>query len=243
MNIKSQNISNLISLWETVGSAFQNIIRHNGFSYCYITGSEWPNRLWFDKDEPLKETIKAAVEITHSSPVPLFVTYWGGNSNTFQIAMEALAFIKKAEQIGMSLRLEQEYKSLHRIRLQRVSKENEANLWAEIYSQSFGYTISAATLINTKDAISYYLIYMGKQLIGTVITHHTKNTIGIHGMGILPQFRKQGFAEEAMATLLNMAFHNNIPWATLQSSAMGKRLYMNMGFTEDFSMTTYGQYT
>lgn len=239
MDINKVNINNLVSLWETVGDSFQNMTGGKGFSYCQVPGSEWPNRLWFHGEGYKKETLKAAIETVRSTSVPLSVSYWGKESDTFQSAMEAEGFVKKSGQIGMSLRLEQEFKSLGRIRLRRVDSEHDARLWSEIYPKSFGYTISAATLLKTKGSILYYLIYLDEHPIGTVIVYPTENVIGIHGLSILPQFRKQGFAEETMGILINNALHHNIKWATLQSSSMGKNMYLKLGFTEDFLMTTY----
>ncbi len=239
MDINKVNINNLVSLWETVGDSFQKGTNGKGFSYCQVVGSEWPNRLWFHGENHKKETLKAAIERVRSSSVPLSVSYWGKESDTFQSDMEAAGFVKKTEQIGMSLRLERELESPGRIRLRRVASERDARIWAEIYPKSFGYIISATTLLKTMASIPFYLIYLDEQPIGTAIAYPTENVIGIHGLGILPQFRKQGFAEEAMGILLNNALHRNVQWATLQSSSMGKNMYLKLGFTEDFLMMTY----
>ncbi|WP_439490142.1 GNAT family N-acetyltransferase [Algoriphagus sp.] len=239
MDINKVNINNLVSLWESVGDSFQITRSGKGFSYCQVVGSEWPNRLWFHGEDPKKETMKAAIEIVRESSVSLSVSYWGKESDTFESGMEAEGFVKKSEQIGMSLRLERELESLGRIRLRRVDSESDARLWSEIYPKSFGYAISATILLKTMVNIPFYLIYLDGQPIGTVIAYPTENAIGIHGLGILPQFRKQGFAEEAMGILLNNALHHNVQWATLQSSSMGKNMYLKLGFTEDFLMMTY----
>lgn len=239
MDIKKENINNLVSLWETVGDSIQKTTSEKGFSYCQVSGSEWPNRLWFHEDGKKKETLKAAIETVRGTSIPLSVCYWGKESDTFQSVMEAAGFVKKSEQIGMSLRLEQEFESPGRIRLRSVASERDARIWAEIYPKNFGYAISATTLLKTGSSIPFYLIYLEGQPIGTAIAYPTENVIGIHGLGILPQFRKQGFAEEAMGILVNNALHYNIKWATLQSSSMGKNMYLKLGFTEDFLMMTY----
>jgi hypothetical protein len=254
------NINNLISLWKTVAQAFQNYIEQKSFSYCYILDSEWPNRIWLnesnlsinsqprfytikqilDDDENIKEKVfQKIVEVIKDSKIPLSLSYWSDFENTQHSTIEKFGLVKKSEQIGMSLVFGQKFESINRISLKRIDNENEAILWSNIYPKSFGYKISSEILMRTKQPISYYLVYLGQKLIGTVITYETRSVIGIHGLGIIPEFRKQGFAEEVMVLLINGAIDKKIKSATLQSSKLGKNIYLKMGFKADFLMTNY----
>lgn len=245
---QKHNINNLISLWKTVAQAFQNYIEQKSFSYCSIPDSEWPNRIWLnetikqvlDTDENIKEKVfQTIVEVIKDSKIPLSLSYWSDFENTQHAIIEKMGLVKKSEQIGMSLVFDQKFESIKRISLKRIDNENEAMLWSDIYPQSFGYKISSEILMRTKQPISYYLVYLGQKPIGTAITYETGSVIGIHGLGIIPEFRKQGFAEEVMVLLINGAIDKKIKSATLQSSKLGKNIYLKMGFKEDFLMTNY----
>ena len=54
--------------------------------------------------------------------------------------------------------------------------------------------------------------------------------------------RKRGFAEETMAYILNKAIDNQVEYAYLQASELGKNIYLNMGFVMDFIMRNYIKY-
>jgi predicted acetyltransferase len=99
--------------------------------------------------------------------------------------------------------------------------------------------ISAKTLKTTMDQIDYFLIYHDHIPIGTVITLNTNYVVGIHGMGILPSYRKQGFAKEVLLEFLNRAVEQKRTMATLQASTMGKAIYKSIGFREDFLLRNY----
>ncbi len=64
--------------------------------------------------------------------------------------------------------------------------------------------------------------------------------IGIHSMGIIPEMRGKGFAEQMMRTILNQAVEQGFERATLQASSMGKGLYLKLDFEQQFAMSNYG---
>jgi len=153
---------------------------------------------------------------------------------------ESDGLVLKSEQVGMSLVVsKKEYPSNRRIKLHKITSPAQPLLWEKLYPQSFGYVISAETVKYTMDHINYFLIYHNENPIGTVLTFTTNSVVGIHGMGIIPSFRKQGFAKEVMLELLNNAAKENILLATLQASSMGKSVYKDIGFSEDFLVRNY----
>lgn len=231
-----KNIANLISVWKTAGNAFNQYFKIKELEYCKIQGSEWPNRIWFN-EVPSEKILTTLTEIIDNSSVPLSVTHLDNFKSS--LLFERFGFAVKSQQTGMSLQLRTAFNNSEDIQLKRVIDDQQATLWTELYPQSFGYNISADILIKTKEQISFYLIYKNQEPVGTIITHITDKVLGVHGLGILPQFRKQGLAEEVMAVVINQAISENIQLVTLQSSAMGKGIYKKMGFSEDFLMTSY----
>lgn len=232
-----ENIHNLTSLWKSVGKISGKFIQGRGFSYSIIPRSDWPNRIWLP-EKANESSLLAISEVMKHSSTPLILSHWTYPNDSLP-ELGQYAFIKKSEQIGMSLLLEQEFSHQNRIRLERVISREQALIWEVLYPQSFGYRISLDSQLMDQEQISFFIIYLAIQPVGTVFTLATDHNIGIHGLGIIPGFRKQGFAEEVMAHILNKASRDGKQKALLQSSAMGKNIYLKLGFSEDFVMTNY----
>ncbi|NLR56882.1 GNAT family N-acetyltransferase [Chitinophaga polysaccharea] len=236
--VTEKNIHNLTSLWTLAGNAAGQYFQQAGFNYCLVPGSEWPNRIWLNNPADT-DTIRTIADVIKNAPVPLTVSYWGHTQQNLHPVFEQLGFSIKSEQTGMSLKLEKAYEQLNRLNLVRVTTPEQAAAWDALYPLSFGYRIAADILNKTREEVQYYLVYHQQEAMGTAIVHETGNLVGIHGVGIVPAYRKQGFAEEVMAMLLNSALAQQKEMATLQSSAMGKNIYLKLGFAEDFKMTNY----
>ncbi len=234
----AKNTNNLISLWETVGKNLNGLHQLDSLSYCMIENSDWPNRIWFTKEMTIN-SLKASIDIINNEKSSIIVSYWSDFGNAHHSLFEQFGFTAKSRQIGMSLQLHKKVKHDNIINLKRVEQEKEQALWSMIYPYSFGYKISSQIVAQTKDFVFYYLIYLDSQVIGTVITHQTEDTIGIHGLGILPEFRRKGYAEEVMKIISNEAIDREIKILVLQSSEMGKNIYKGLGFCEDFLVTNY----
>ncbi|MGH2665978.1 GNAT family N-acetyltransferase [Flavobacterium sp.] len=237
-DIAHENIKNLTSLWEKVSASFEGFNTKDEFNYTLVPNSDWPQKLWFTQ-QPNEDSLSEALKTLKASANDLSFSYWDDfNSPNYQM-IETSGFSKKSEQVGMLLQFNQKIESSNRLDFKRVSDKKEAHIWAEIYPQSFGYTISSEILNRTKTEIEYYLAYFEGKAIGTAMVLLTGNVIGIHGVGVIPEMRKKGFAEEIMQFIINSAVDRNIGLATLQSSPMGKNIYLKMGFSEDFLMVNY----
>lgn len=237
-NIKELNIDNLTALWKKVGKQAGSYSDINGIEYSAVNKSQWPNKIWV-KGGLKTKLMEGLVEQMITSEIDLVFPHWDIYSDeTFNIDLNR--FIQKSEQTGMSLKLDQPFELSNLLTFKRVSNDGEANLWASIYPKCFGYVISEEILAKTKEEISYYLFFTNDDVVGTAIYFPSKAIIGIHGVGIIPEMRKKGFAEEIMKILLNKAISNDITYATLQASPLGKGIYKRLGFSEDFSIKNYG---
>jgi len=232
------NIKNLVTLWEKASSPFQGFFTEEAFNHCRIPNSDWPNRVWL-KQQLNEQNLNEIRELISSSPATLSFSYWDDTESTTYKLIEQNGFEQKSTQIGMSLLLRQQFEQEHRLTFERVSQVGQAKTWTDLYPLSFKYQISPEILIRTHEEVAYYTIYLDKTPIGTAITFTTENAIGIHGLSIIPEMRKKGFAEEAMAYILNKAIDNQQAYAYLQASELGKNIYLNMGFTIDFTMKNY----
>lgn len=236
-NINELNIDNLTSLWVKVGQAVGLYVNENNYELSLIKNSEWPNKIWI-KQPLTNELLLGLSQKMTSSEQSLVFPHWDIYPNEgSEIALEG--FTQKSFQTGMSLPLNKPFPSSSSLTAKRVSNTEEAKLWAAIYPKCFGYVIGEEILIQTMNEIEYNLFYFNGALVGTAIYHPNEQVAGIHGVGIVPEMRRRGFAEEIMYLLLNRAIAENISYATLQASELGKGIYQRLGFTEDFIIKNY----
>lgn len=236
MKIITSNIKNLTSLWQTVSEPFNSYFNETDFDYSVIENSEWPNRLWFNQDIN-KDIITLAKDKIITTSKNLTIPYWDiYNSNSFEI-LHQNGFKLKFEQIGMSLKTPHIFSELNTLKLKKVSSEKEVELWSSLFSKSFGYYINPI-LLNNKN-INFYIAYNKNEAVGTGILYTTNNISGIHSVGIIPEQRRKGYAEQIMKLLINKSIDINSQYITLQSSNMGKGLYLKLGFEEQFVIKNY----
>lgn len=237
-NLISANINNLTSLWEEASQFNDSFIPSPLFNYSAFENFNWPNRLWFNRDFD-QETILLAKNKVLSDFPNLIIPYWdiyGSHSNQL---LEQNGFIKLFEQTGMYLKMNTSFEELNGVKINLFSNKEEAITWSKLFAAAFGYEIHPSILVNTHQSINYYIAHRQSKAIGTAITYQTDSVIGIHAMGIVPEARRKGLANELMKALLNIAMKNKSEYATLQASDMGKDLYRKLGFKEQFTIKNY----
>jgi len=237
-NIINANIDNLTSLWQTASMPYRSYFPESTFSYCYIENSDWPNRLWLNQDIN-QEIIPLIKEKILSISTPLVVPYWDIYENRMYKDLESHGFKKSFEQVGMSLKIGKPIRAQDNLNIQLVSNNAEVKLWTELFEMSFGYRIRHETLLKTKKKIDYYIAYTQNQAIGTAISYKTDNIMGVHAVGVPPEMRRKGYAEQIMKLLINLATEGGVDHMTLQASNMGKNLYLKLGFEEQFMIKNY----
>lgn len=236
-NLIHENIDNLTGLWKTVGTPFESYHKNKNLEYCQIENSGWPNKLWFRADISESDA-ENAIEIMQRNSgliLPYFDIY---QSNSNEI-LESKGLKVKTEQVAMALQLQQKFTYESNLDFKRVTNEDDAKIWAALYPDAFGYVISKEILIQNYNQVHFYLFSLDSQPIGTCMLFQTGNTIGIHGVGVIPEMRRKGFAEEIMKFALNLFIDLKAEYALLQASAMGKDIYTRLGFEDLFVIKNY----
>lgn len=233
MNLKEKNIENILSLWTKVNEPFNTNYNKGSYSYCYIPFSDWPNRLWSHDFTP--EVLDDVINEIHNGKEKLMISYWGDNYDMFvSKGME-----QRSQLTGMSLYLKEKAVYENRLQLIPVKNREQSKQWVDTFAVPFGYQIHEDVVARSCDKVQFYLAFLGDTVIGTALLHIHEGITGIHAVGIMPQMRKMGFAEEIMKMLINTAIDNNASHCVLQASALGKGIYNRLGFTDDFLFTNY----
>jgi len=236
-NLKS-NILNLTSLWKSATQPFNTYNEDEHIGYCFIPNSQWPNKIWL-KSEHNVDTLNEIKLLLKSELDNLTFSYFDLNSSKKNIIFEYQGFEETSLQYGMCLTLKEKIKVSKQLMFQLVTNTDYSKKWSYSFQEAFGYHISEETINKTFHNINYYLIYDQEQIIGTVISHQTKSTIGIHSLGIIPNMRGKGYATQIMYHLINKGIEQGCNLATLQASKMAKSMYEKMGFTTEFIMRNY----
>ncbi|NIJ45221.1 ribosomal protein S18 acetylase RimI-like enzyme [Wenyingzhuangia heitensis] len=237
-NFITENINNLTTLWKTVGTPFNAYFKSADFEYCEIKNSEWPNRLWFNQptNQKIIDVLKNKAATTEAK---ITFPIWNLNNKDQQALLEQNGFKLKFEQIAMCLKPNDLFEVENTVKIELVTNQNQATLWSDIFLQSFKYTISTETINKTLKNVDYYLAYHNNIAVGTAIIFNTNNVAGIHSVGIPPAMRRKGYAAQIMKLLINKAIKNQAELITLQASNMGKNIYLNLGFKEQFLIKNY----
>lgn len=233
MNLKEKNVENILSLWTMVNTPFNTNYNKENYSYCYLPFSDWPNRLWSWNFTP--EVLDDAINEMRNGKEKLMISYWGDNQNLFL----SRGLEQRSQQTAMSLQLTERPVYEKRLQLIRVTNEEQAKQWGDTFNIPFGYRIHEDIVAQSRDKVQFYLVFLENTLIGTALLHIEDGIAGIHSVGIIPEVRRKGYAEEIMKILIDMAMDSNASHCVLQASAMGKGIYTRLGFTEDFLFTHY----
>jgi GNAT superfamily N-acetyltransferase len=236
-NLIKDNIDNLTALWRTVATPLLSYHKFDPFEFSQIKNSGWPNRLWFREDIK-EENLPQIMEIMEKNP-GLVIPYWdifGSNSSDF---FENKGFKIRIQLMAMALKLDKKFTLQNKLNFKRVLNKEDAKTWSDIYPLSFSYVISKETLVHNYENVKFYLVHFEEKPIGTLTLFQTGNVMGIHGVGVIPEMRKKGFAEEIMKFALNEAIDAGCEYAQLQASALGKGIYTRLGFEDLFLITNY----
>lgn len=235
MSLISTNMANLTSLWQTGGHRAGLVRQEEQYTMSMVAGSQWPNKLWFHGSIDERALSGALDQVgTYQLTIPV----WGPDAAHYAGLLKRSGLVEKTPLTGMSLDLRLFSASPDtRLRLGRVRTTLQAEQWASLFAEAFGYRIGVPTILFTQDVIEYYLGYAGNQAVGTAVLYQQETpVVGIHSMGIIPHQRRRGYARDFLQLLLAGARQRQADYATLQASPMGRDLYRQLGFTEDFLM-------
>ena len=237
-NLIYQNINNLTSLWEEVSQVNNSLVQTDLYNYIAVENSDWPNRVWFHRD-PDEQSLLFVKSTLFARFPRLTLPYWDIYESDTSSRIEQNGFVKRFEQTAMCLRFDAVFDVRGVLAVELVSSLEQAKLWSRLFALSFGYEIQADLLFAALARVCCYIAYFEGEAVGTAITYQTGNVTGIHSVGIIPEGRRKGLANELMKVLLNVAIENKSEYATLQASDMGKLMYQNLGFEEQFVIKNY----
>lgn len=227
------NIHNLTLLWKNMGAEkiADNLYR----------SLNWPNRLWLEPGAEIQTLLRhtASPEALYKIPV------WGMEENqaaTLISKLEAEGYTESFAQMAMSL-------DLHHSDLKRnsvfscdiIRNKTDILQWVTINENAFGYSIDPHVIqhIATDPNTTLFLHRINQKPVAAAMTFIDSDVAGIHMVGVLPEYRRQGIARKVMDAVLFFIGEAGTRYCTLQASPFGRKLYLELGFKEDFLIRTY----
>ncbi len=237
MNINQQNIQNLKDLWTIAGKRNNAVVKNRHFKSVFLPESEWPSRLWFE-GELQKQSVMLAVQHLRLTNKSISVSVFDDPASKY--ILEQHGFTKTSEQYGMNLHLLKEYPDPQELQIKKVENLAGAQLWSRLFKAAFGYLIPADVVYKTAGDAAYVIAFKEQFPIGTALLFASQpQVMGVHSMGVIPNWRRQGLAAIIMQKLLHTSANKGFRYASLQASAAGKGLYEKIGFKSAFLMENY----
>ncbi|RBW41692.1 hypothetical protein DS885_15865 [Psychromonas sp. B3M02] len=201
-----KNLNNLSAFWQALSA---EKIEEDKYLHAH-----WPHKIWCE-DFSLVDSQQwnDKVHVTLNKPI------------SFQHVKV------KVQLTAMYLELEESIGQTHD-QVSTVRSDEGLKQWSEACSNAFGYDIdkqSINPLIDDKNA-TVLAFEVNSNIAGTAILYQSHKTMGIHQIGVLPQFQRCGIGKAIMLHLIAIAKHRGCDVMTLQSSQAGKNMYINMGF-------------
>lgn len=200
------NLINLNAFWQALSA------ETNGKEVYFHSG--WPHKVWRTNfTSILRDKWNDKVHVTLEKPISQEQV----NIKTQLTAM----YLELEKAIG------QEWEQVSLVR-----SFEELQEWCNACGDAFGYEIDRQALVpllNDKNATIVAVQVNGK-IAGTAILYQSNNNMGIHQVGVLPNFQGCGIGKALMFHLMAIARKKACKTMTLQASQAGIFMYLTMGF-------------
>ena len=245
--LKQANLYNLTALWTLMGARPCDIA---GLADGRISLA-WPNRCWFDYELNMNSLSSLMQGLEHSQKDVIIPIYAQADNDTdkfsdliirngfsvisLQTAMylDLNAYARANTAPNMTVREE--------VELQQITSLEDILVWTDIASRAFAYVIDESVIIRAASNadVRLYLLSVDQQAVATAMIFLSHDVIGLHQMGVLPEYRGRGLASHLMGKVIAGCDGLRGRYITLQASAAAESLYRRLGFKKQFMITNY----
>ncbi|GLX79626.1 hypothetical protein tinsulaeT_29660 [Thalassotalea insulae] len=258
--INQANLANLIALWQCYGANQFNAVKQ----YQLTQNNDWPNRVWFDKaqdaahypSEPISHSQLSNL-LSQLRPGSIFPTWPANIIKALDASAQAtqqtinhylsehskhwtLSFQQTAMYLPLSdnLQLPTSKKTLY---ITPISSDKDIKHWVTVGSKAFGYQINYQVIqqLSLNSDIQLLLAWQDQIPVACGLLYQTGKIVGIHQVGIVPEFQGQGLAKPLMIEMIKRGLDLGGDYAVLQASSAGKPLYQKLSFNEQFVIDNY----
>jgi GNAT superfamily N-acetyltransferase len=236
------NIENLAAFWTACGVTDLRLPS----GAALHRSDAWPHRLWLDygtvPDRADCEQIRREAEqaaAAHGELIP----QWREDDDVLAEVLQSSGFAVRMTQQAMAAPMDA-FADLPpcSLELRTVSTMAEADDWARVGTEAFGYVIDEPVIerLTGQAGLHMVLAMSDDAIVGTGMMMVTGGTAGLHMLGVPRAHRRRGHARQIMHGLLGMARDLGCSLTTLQASAEGGPLYRHLGYDPQGTIRSYG---
>lgn len=233
------SLTNLTHLWTRMGVGQ----RCAGSQFIWHSNG-WPFRVWMDWEAAI-DGLELIHQVVLEQSFCVVVPLW--NRKT----LDADSDVRKLEQWGYKEFMTQTVMVLKTpfpdvgepdcADLYCIRTPQDVQRWSDIVSTSFGYIVDSHVVeqLLHDTCVTLVTLRAGKAEIGSACVFCKEGIAGVHYVGVLPQYRRNGMATRLMRQVIHLCCRLGATCVTLQASPQAVNLYKKMGFVELLKYKNY----
>jgi GNAT superfamily N-acetyltransferase len=253
MDFKRANLSNLTSLWDKYGWQLAN----QSATGHIKANNHWPFRCWLDNalhQFPIAnpDSLSWLAHVPKSAVLAFGINEYETPNNFEETALQyneeqllqkgwTFSFKQMAMYLDIHGRTLPQIRDRQGFQIKLVTTQADLKRWVQVASEAFNYKIDGRSIerICHVNNIKLLMGWQGEHAVATGLLYKTGDVIGIHQMGIKPEYQGQGIAKHFMQELLVKCVSWQGKVVVLQASEAGRPLYENLGFSPQFTIRNY----
>lgn len=232
-------IEHLFEFWKHIGHNGGFLKKEKGFNSTDPSENSWPSKIFNVNVEKLD--FKNLQQKIRSRKLPNSLVIYDQESP--KKIMTSNGYCLTSTQKAMALTTDGVlYHNIKESNFIEVCSEYDAGLFAQVASDSFGYSVKTSTIIPLYNDPAFKL-FLGKHQDSFpscgMVYLDKKGVSGIHMIGTKSEYRGLGLGKKMTQLLVNEAIKNQSKKIYLVASQAGERIYSKMGFETYGVLETY----
>lgn len=223
-------IEHLFAFWKQIGHNGGFFNKGKGFESTCPSEKSWPSKIFNLNLEDLN--LKDLGQKIYSKELPNSVVVY--EQESFRKTMSSNGYNLTSTLKAMALTTNNIlYGSIKESDFLQVSSDYDAGLFAQVATESFGYSVETSTILPLYKDPAFKLFlgkYRGSFSSCGMVYLDKYGVSGIHMIGTKSDFRGLGLGKKMTHFLVNEAIKNKSKKVYLVASEAGERIYSKMGF-------------
>ncbi len=232
----SRPIEHLFEFWSYLGHAGGYFHHDNGYDYLTPKDATWPSKVF-----NLKASFTGQLKLRmYANSLPKSVAV--EQDGSLEKILTHNGFVKTSVVKGMTLQVTPKMVFTSYTEIEKVKDAKGLQLFTNIASKAFGYTIYPSTLIallNDKNVQLFIGRHQKDYVSCGILFLDRMGHSGLHMIGTKREFRGLGLGRQMTEHLLHHALRNKNTNIHLVASKLGAPIYEKLGFKTKGYLSSY----
>lgn len=239
MNMNDKIINNLFEFWKHIGSLGQFLYETKGYNYVFPNSDSWPSKVFNISYSEVE--VKELYQRIAKDTLPNSISFL--ENEVLEEQFHKHQFKLRSNLRCMYLNLHENSKPVNNFTsIEKVDTALKAQIFGEVASKSFGYTVETSTILPFIESNKSKLFigkYRNEYASCGLVFLDEKGISGLHMIGTKPEFRGLGLGKTMTNKLLFESYENKSNQIVLVASESGERIYLKLGFIKKGNLRTY----